>query len=78
MTGIEFYPNGDLLIKGYTNTGTNGHWDVKDDIVRFTNIDTLAHIFEAEYSIEYNAFNLNLVSEKTTIHCTKVEPKFSF
>ncbi|UTW62172.1 DUF2007 domain-containing protein [bacterium SCSIO 12741] len=58
-----------MIIPGFQSRPVMGKWELIDDEVYISELDTFEHIFEGFYAIEINDQTLVLTSEHTTIHC---------
>lgn len=68
---IVFSEGGEVKLPGFNSPAIAGQWDFADDGVRLSKLDTFQFILEGEYTINRGINKMELISDRTTIHCTK-------
>ncbi len=68
---IVFSENGEVELPGFNSAAISGSWEILDDGLRLSRLDTFQFILEGDYAINKGHKNMELVSGRTTIHCTK-------
>lgn len=68
---IVFSEGGEVKLPGFNSPAIAGLWDFADDGVRLSKLDTFQFILEGEYTINRGINKMELISDRTTIHCTK-------
>ena len=66
---ISFEKNGTVLLPGFKSNKIYGKWVVEKGKLRISNTDNFDYLYNGIYAIDFSDGELNLISDKTSLHC---------
>lgn len=67
---IFFNDNGNIRLPGFNSRRFSGKWELNDDNLTISGVDTFQHIFNGNYIIDIDGSELILTSDNTVIYCS--------
>jgi len=69
---ITFLDKGSVRIPGFNSRSIWAEYYFDDDLLIIKNADTLAHVFNGTYSVDFDIYYLKLESDHTILHGIEV------
>lgn len=73
---ISFHRDGTVYMPGFKSNIALGKWELRDEMLHITDIDTFAFVYDGVYEIDFSRSNLDLQSSHTSLHCYEREVEF--